>query len=373
MSYYIGLMSGTSADGIDAVLVSITDQELKVVEAISVDYPQSLLNDILKVTTAAKIDLVEICELDIRLGLAFSDAVLKLTDSMDRNRIIAIGSHGQTIHHSPDGNYPFTKQLGNGATIALTTGINTVTDFRSNDMAAGGQGAPLAPLFHQGYFKSAQENRAIINIGGIANLTYLPTSDEHQHGHNNNRQFIGFDTGPGNALLDCWANLHLKAPYDNNGQWAQAGELDSRLLEQLLTDPYFMKSAPKSTGKEYFNLNWLKGFIDIETADPQKIQTTLTHLTAASIAQCVNQVTQDQDAVYLCGGGTKNLYLMTLISEYCSNRKIGTTNQLGIDPDFVEAIAFAWLAKARIEETPLDTMPITGASKPVKLGAVYLA
>ena len=369
MSYYVGLMSGTSADGIDAVLVSFEDQKIDLIESISVDYDKSLSDDIARITTQARIDLIEIGELDIRLALAFSNAVLNLTQSVDRDLIVAIGSHGQTVHHSPDGNYPFTMQLGDGATIAQTTGINTVTDFRSKDVAAGGQGAPLAPLFHQQYFQSTQENRVVINIGGIANLTYLSKS----HDHKNSQQFIGFDTGPGNALLDCWAGRHLNTPYDNKGEWARAGEIDSILLERFLTDSYFKKSPPKSTGKEYFNPGWLKKYFDAETIDAQKIQTTLTHLTASSIAQCVNEFTKEQDAVYLCGGGTKNLYLVELIAQYCKNRKIGTTGELGIDPDFVEAIAFAWLAKARIEEKALDTRLITGASGPVTLGAVYLA
>lgn len=368
MSYYIGLMSGTSADGIDAVLVSIKDEKIDLVEALSVEYDKSLFDDIVRITTQARIDLIEIGELDVRLGLAFSNAVLILTQSVNPDCIAAIGSHGQTILHSPDGDYPFTMQLGNGATIAQTTGINTVTDFRSNDIAAGGQGAPLAPLFHQHYFKSNAENRVIVNIGGIANLTYLSTSHEHKNG----QQIIGFDTGPGNALLDCWANIHLTTPFDNKGEWARAGEIDRILLERFLADPYFKKSPPKSTGKEYFNLGWINNFVNTRSSQAQNIQTTLTHLTALSIAQCVNELTEEQDAVYLCGGGTKNLYLLELLELYCKNIKISTTSELGIDPDFVEAIAFAWLAKSRIEEKVLDTRPITGASAPVILGATYL-
>lgn len=369
MSYYIGLMSGTSADGIDAVMVSIEDENIDFIKSISVDYDKSLLDDIVAITSRSKIDLIEIGELDVRLGLAFSNAVLSLTQSVDLDLVAAIGSHGQTVHHSPEGNYPFTMQLGSGATIAQTTGIRTVTDFRSNDIAAGGQGAPLAPLFHQEFFSSTQENRSIINIGGIANLTYLSKS----HDHKNGRQITGFDTGPGNALLDCWASLHLNTPYDTNGDWARSGKIDRVLLQRFLADPYFKKPPPKSTGKEYFNLRWLKDFFDIETVDPTNIQTTLTHLTALSIANCLNENNNEHDAVYLCGGGTKNLYLMEQIEHYSNKTKIGTTMSLGIDPDFVEAVAFAWLAKTRIEEKALDTRLITGASRPVILGAVYLA
>ena len=369
MSYYIGLMSGTSADGIDAVLVSIDDQRINLIKSLSVDYDNSLYDDIVTLSTKSQVSLIELGELDIKLGLAFADAVKTLTQAFKRDQIVAIGSHGQTVHHNPNSNYPFTMQLGDGATIAVKTGINTVTDFRSNDMAAGGQGAPLAPLFHQQYFQSAKENRMIINIGGIANLTYLSKSDQQKPGP----QFFGFDTGPGNALIDSWTNLHLGQAYDNKGEWARHGELDSNLLAQLLDDPYFKLAAPKSTGKEYFNLDWLKDFIDIECCHPQNISTTLTHLTAASIAQCMQKHTPNCGAVYLCGGGTKNLFLIELISKYADNFKISTTQDLGIDPDFVEAIAFAWLAKTRVDEKALDTRLITGASQPVILGTIHLA
>ena len=372
MSYYIGLMSGTSADGIDAVLVSINAEQIDLVNSVSVDYDPSLFETIISTFTKPKVSLLEIGELDVRLGLAFSDAVFKLTKSIDRDLIVAIGSHGQTIHHSPDGNYPFTMQLGSGATIALNTGIRTVTDFRSNDMAAGGQGAPLAPLFHQQYFTSSKQTRAIVNIGGIANLTYLSKSQPLEGGQNAIQPFIGFDTGPGNALIDCWASQHLNMPYDDKGEWARSGENDTELLQQFRSDPYFKKPAPKSTGKEYFNLDWLRGFIDSEKHPPQNVASTLTHLTAASIAQAVDEYTDTHAGIYLCGGGTRNLYLVELISHYCKNRKVATTDKLGIDPDFVEAIAFAWLAKRRIEEEALDTRLITGAKRPVTLGTVYL-
>ena len=372
MPYYIGLMSGTSADGIDAVIVSINDDQIDLIQSISVDYDKSLFEDIVTAFTQSKLSLVEIGELDIRLGLAFADAVLKLTQSIDASQIVAIGSHGQTVHHSPNSNYPFTMQLGNGATIALQTGLRTVTDFRSNDIAAGGQGAPLAPLFHQQYFKSSKQSRVIINIGGIANLTYLSKALDCKHEQEVTLPFIGFDTGPGNALIDSWASLHINMPYDDKGEWARGGDIDTHLLQQLLNDPYFKKAAPKSTGKEYFNLDWLRGFIDVENCHPQNVSTTLTHLTAASIAQAIINYTDTEAGIYLCGGGVRNLYLVELISHYSKNRKVSTTQALGIDPDFVEAIAFAWLAKARIEEKALDTRLITGARQPVILGTVHL-
>lgn len=364
MTFYIGLMSGTSADGIDAVLASAGDKNIDIIETISVDYDKALLNDIVRITTQASTDLVAMGELNIRLGLAFADAALNLTQCVDRRQITAIGSHGQTVHHSPDGDFPFTMQLGDGATIAQTTGINTVTDFRSSDIAAGGQGAPLAPLFHQQYFKSNLENRVIINIGGIANITCLPKSGT--------RKVIGFDTGPGNALLDYWSDLHLNAPYDNKGEWGRKGKMNRNLLQRFLTDPYFNKLPPKSTGKEYFNAGWINNFIETAKIDPRDVQTTLTHLTAASIAESVNNFTQQYDAVYLCGGGTKNNFLVELIAQYCENRKVDTTEALGVDPGIVEASAFAWLAKARIEEIAHDTSMITGATRPVILGAVHL-
>lgn len=363
MPYYIGLMSGTSADGIDAVLVDIEDQKIELLQSISVGYEKSLYDDIIHVITQPRIDLSTLGRLNIRLGNAFADAVTKLTHTVNREHVVAIGSHGQTVYHHPEGDHPFTLQLGDGATIAVKTGIDTVTDFRSSDMVAGGQGAPLAPLFHQHFFGSATENRTIINVGGIANLTYLPMSES--------QAVTGFDTGPGNALMDAWTKLNLGTPFDRNGEWAMAGELDQGLLENFLADRYFEKRPPKSTGKEYFNLDWLNDFIDINTAHPQNVQTTLAHLTAASIGRSVTEFTGKNDAVYLCGGGTGNGFLVNLISHYCGNRKVDTTQALGVDPDFVEAIAFAWLAKSRIDRKTLDTTHITGACRPVTLGAIY--
>ena len=365
MVYYVGLMSGTSADGIDAALVSFENSSIEVIKSTSTQYCKSLFENIVQVCANDSVNLNQLGELDARLGHAFSDAAIELIKNIDKDKIVAIGSHGQTIYHSPSGDYPFTMQLGSGAIIAQRTGINTVVDFRSNDIAANGQGAPLAPLFHQQCFTSKKENRAIVNIGGIANITYL-SSD-------NSTPLFGFDTGPGNALLDAWTQKHLNLPYDNNGDWASHGELIESVLMDCLNDSYFKKMPPKSTGKEYFNLNWLSTFINLETADPQNIQTTVAHLTAYSIAQSINEFAPLTDCLYLCGGGAKNSFMIKLIEHYTDNRPVYTTAKLGIDPDFVEAVAFAWLAKCRIEHTALDTASVTGASKPVTLGSVYLA
>lgn len=361
---YIGLMSGTSIDGIDAALVDFTDNNFRLIETRYLPYPgpmKSRLGKILKENQTAPADTAELDnELASLNARAVNDLLAKHKD--DKTRIKAIGYHGQTVFHQPEGDNPNSIQLGDPNVLAEKTGITVVADFRRMDMAAGGQGAPLAPAFHQYLFRDESENRAILNLGGIANLTILPAD--------NSKPVTGFDTGPGNCLLDEWIGLQGKQ-FDENGEWARQGQLNKSMLDTLLADPYFSKAPPKSTGREYFHLDWIRTHIDTDSEKPQNVQTTLTYLTAETISHALKKYAPETRQVFVCGGGTHNRFLCSLLQEQLGNIKLASTAQLGLDPDWVEACAFAWLAQQRIEKRPANIPSVTGASKPVLLGAVY--
>ncbi len=295
---------------------------------------------------------------DVELGHVFAQAALtglRKTTVAAKN-INAIGSHGQTIRHMPNGEAPFTIQIADPNIIALRTGITTVADFRRRDIAAGGQGAPLAPAFHHFLFNEKNKNRIIVNIGGIANLTVL-----------NQKEIIGFDTGPGNTLLDAWSAHHSGCDYDHNGSWARTGKIISTLLAALLDDAYFKKAYPKSTGIEYFNLIWLKKFLTNEK--PQDVQATLTALSAVTIANAVKPFHADE--IILCGGGVHNHYLTELLQQNCANAAVVSSEEVGVHPDWIEAIGFAWLAKQTIENQPGNIPSVTGAKQKTILGGIY--
>jgi anhydro-N-acetylmuramic acid kinase len=305
--------------------------------------------------------------LDMELGTLFAQAalsVLKKTDLRPRD-IRAIGSHGQTVRHRPGGRYPFTLQIGNPSMIAERTGITTVTDFRSRDIAAGGQGAPLVPAFHRWLFHSPSRNRAIVNIGGIANVTHLPASGA----------VTGFDTGPGNTLLDQWARCRLGKNYDEGGLWAQGGNVSTVLLERLLTDDYFAAPAPKSTGREYFNMAWLdvalSGLATSVTA--QDVQATLVELSTRTIADALACLSPKTDEIYICGGGSHNTTLLHSLERHVGDTPVRTTQPLGLDPDWVEACAFAWLAQRTLAGLPGNLPSVTGATHAAILGGIYPA
>ena len=277
--------------------------------------------------------------------------------------IRAIGNHGQTVRHRPNGGRAFTLQIGNPSVIAELTGITTVADFRARDMAAGGQGAPLVPAFHRWLFHSPTRNRVIVNIGGIANITHIPTSGP----------ITGFDTGPGNTLLDQWIHRHHGAAHDTEGKWAMTGKVSPPLLKQLLDDPYFGMPHPKSTGREHFNLSWLDAALSrFGTAVvPQDVQATLVELTAHAIAKGLGCITERTDEVYVCGGGSHNAALMHSLERHISDIPIDTTAALDLHPDWVEACAFAWLAHRRLEGLPGNIPQVTGAQHAVVLGGIY--
>ncbi len=362
--HYIGLMSGTSMDGIDAALVRFGDPGVELIATGQHPYPETLQHALRKAAlTPVDEPIDNLGALDRQVGEYFRDAALDLIGKagIDKGRIAAIGSHGQTVRHQPDGLHPYSLQIGNPETIAGGTGVTTVADFRSADIAAGGQGAPLVPPFHEWLFGRSQQDRVILNIGGIANVTILPSGDA---------PVTGFDTGPGNTLLDLWVRKHRKLPFDRDGEWAASGSVDETLLERLLTYEYFRLPPPKSTGVEEFNLAWLER-IGLGTCGPADIQATLAELTAASIARHVLEHAPGTREVFVCGGGAHNHDLMARLARNLPETAVATTAAVGLDPDWVEAVAFAWLAMRTMNDQTGNLPSVTGASRKVVLGAIH--
>ena len=362
--YYIGLISGTSVDGIDCALVGFAQDQTQLIAASSYPMPSALRDRVLQLCSGQSTTLQEIGEVHIALGREFGSAVIELLENTDLSAddIIAIGSHGQTVWHEPDGDLPFTLQLADPNTIAAITNITTVADLRGRDLVVGGQGAPLAPLLHRELFQSTEIDRAVVNIGGMSNVTFLPSQGD----------CLAFDTGPGNVLLDYWVNKHQQQPFDKDGEWAATGTANSDLLNALLNDEFLNRQPPKSTGREHFNGEWLEQHLSqLEKEIPtQDTQATLLEFTAQSLAEALTQYGNATE-IYLCGGGAHNKQLVATLSNILSNAAIASSSELGIDPDWVEAVAFAWLAKMAMENRTLDTAPFTGANQAVKLGAIY--
>ncbi len=371
---YIGLMSGTSADSIDAALLDLSGTP-KLLDKHSHPLPPDTKQEILALCQPGDNEIDRMGSLDRQLGHLFAQAVEQLLRQaqLPAQQITAIGSHGQTIRHRPPGTtpQPFSLQIGDPNIIAEETAITTVADLRRRDMAAGGQGAPLAPSFHRALFQPQQGHRCIVNIGGMANISWLAADGTNS----------GFDTGPGNALLDYWIHKQRQQAFDHNGDWAASGHCDPQLLDKLLQHPFFAQPAPKSTGREAFNAHWLEQQLTHEI-DVCDIQATLTALSAHSIAEAIRQsdprtsVEQPLE-IFICGGGTHNRQMMKLLSHELTARQItsapNSTEQLGIDPDWVEAAGFAWLAKQCIERQTTDTRATTGARQQTILGGIYYA
>ncbi len=368
MSLYIGLMSGTSADAIDAAIVDISDGQFKVLSAMCFPLQPELRTSILELYEPGNNEIDRVGELDNLIGCALADCVNQLLkhNQLSKDAITAIGSHGQTIRHRPHANthQSFTLQIGNPNIIAQNTGIRTICDFRRRDMACGGQGAPLTPAFHQHAFASTSHNRAVVNIGGIANLTCLPIGGD----------VVGFDTGPGNGLMDAWVWKHKQQKYDDGGTWASSGRINQALLNQLMANDYIHALAPKSTGRESFCLSWLtqelKCHSSLTAADTQA---TLLEFTAQSISLHIKKHCPTHTEVYLCGGGVHNAALVSRLKQHLSDYVIDTTLTLGIPPDDVEAITFAWLAMRTWKGLHGNLPKVTGANQAVILGAIYPA
>jgi anhydro-N-acetylmuramic acid kinase len=358
---HIGIMSGTSLDGVDAALVSFENGTCQLKETQFLAYPDTLKAELLALHEPQHNELEAACILGCRLARLYADTVNQLLKKAKVNAadITAIGCHGQTIRHRPE--QEFTLQIGNNALLAELTNISVVGDFRSRDIAAGGQGAPLVPAFHQAIFGSTKVNRAIVNIGGIANITYL----------GKNGSVLGFDTGPGNMLLDSWCKLKTGKDYDKNGDWAATGVVIDSLLTNMIAEPYFALPPPKSTGRDLFNDHWLKQHQLYPHLRPQDLARTLLALTAYTIADSIMTDCNDTDEVYVCGGGAHNTLLINTLNAALGNTQVKPTNVLGIDVDWVEAVAFAWLAKQTIENQPSNLPAVTGAKGLRVLGAVF--
>jgi anhydro-N-acetylmuramic acid kinase len=364
--HYIGLMSGTSMDALDAVVVDFASTPPRLIASHSLRLDNALRQEILELCSPGHNEIERLAELDVRIGQVSALATLQLLEKAELTAaaITGIGSHGQTIRHSPDTAIPYTLQIGDPNTIAQLSGITTVADFRRRDLVVGGQGAPLVPAFHQSLFRSQEKNRVILNIGGIANISILP-ADLSQ-------PVSGFDTGPGNMLMDAWTQLYHRQPYDEGGNWARGGSVDDELLNDLLADPYLSLRPPKSTGREKYNLRWLEKQLSGEQS-PRDVQASLCEQTAATIAYAVLQFAPDTEEIYVCGGGAHNGYLLERISAYLDGCHVTTTSDLGVDPQWVEAMAFAWLARQTLQGLPGNLPAVTGASEAVILGGIYPA
>jgi anhydro-N-acetylmuramic acid kinase len=363
---YIGLMSGTSLDGVDALLVDFGAASPVIRASHHQTYAPDLQTALLELSHASHPELHGLAQLDVALGELYAVTVQTLLTRArtDAKAIAAIGCHGQTVRHHPHGIHPYTLQLGDPNIIAERTGITTVADFRRRDIAAGGQGAPLVPAFHAAMFRHPERTRVILNLGGIANITVLPQ---------NIRQTVtGFDTGPANVLLDGWVARHCGTAYDAGGRWASGGTQLPALLERLLADVYFTQAPPKSTGRERFNLEWVEAQLD-GTEDPQDVQATLLELTARSVAQAIAIHAESAEEILVGGGGAYNSALMQRLALHLAPRIVHSTAAYGVEPQAVEAMAFAWLAQQTLRGEPGNLPAVTGARRPVILGGIYRA
>lgn len=367
MQLFIGIMSGTSLDGIDVALCAFEDAAVEKTDCQLLatqfsPYPAGIKLALLALHNPNNNELEASILLGNLLAGLYADAVNELLTAAKKNAkdITAIGCHGQTIRHRPE--LGFTLQIGNAALLAELTNISVVSDFRSRDIAAGGQGAPLVPAFHKAQFSDSHKNRAIVNIGGIANITYLAT----------NSDVLGFDSGPGNMLIDSCVKQHLNQDFDADGAWAATGVVLDSLLFNMLAEPYFALPPPKSTGRDLFNDNWLKQHLLYPHLRPQDVVRTLTALTAQSIYDALKEC-GDVDEIYICGGGAHNRLLIADLQTLLDKTPVYTTKTLGIDVDWVEAVAFAWLAKQTIENKPSNLPLVTGAKGLRVLGAIHPA
>lgn len=363
---YIGLMSGTSIDSIDAVLVRFDQSQPEILGYSSETIPSEIrhrLHDVCLL--AGQAPLHEVTRLDVLCGRLFALAAQRLLDKFDcsAQQVTAIGSHGQTIYHNPDSATPGSTQIGDPNIIAELTGITTVADFRRRDIAAGGQGAPLVPAFHQSVFQHEGEDRVVVNIGGIANITVLPGDKQSA--------IYGFDTGPGNTLIDLWVKQQCGQDMDKDASYALRGRVNIPLLEHLQSDPYFCRAAPKSTGREYFNKHWLEQYLVNTKISPEDVQATLCQLTAATILTSITNSAPSTQRLLVCGGGVHNPLIMQALKDNTSKIQVSSTSEFGVMPEQVEAIAFAWLAKQTLNSEHGSIAAVTGARKPSILGAIY--
>ncbi len=359
----IGMLSGTSRDGVDAVLVNFNGESMDILHALCTPYPTAIRQTLDQLLATGEPPAAKLAQLlDENLAFFFARVAQNLVREagLEMRDIRAIGSHGQNVWHRPGDEPPLSIQLGKGDLIARNTGTTVVNDFRSADIQAGGEGAPLAPLLHTVIFRSDSENRAILNLGGIANLTLLPAGGD----------VSGFDCGPGVCLMDEWIHRQLQQDFDNRGRWAATGQADTGLLDRMLADPYFSRSPPKSTGLEYFSMAWLDRMLSQAPPSAADVQATLVELSVASVVRSLGE-TGLPDRLLVCGGGVHNDYLMLRLAAALPAVAVELTSGYGTDPDWVEGVLFAWLARERLSERAQDTARITGAKHPVLLGEIH--
>ena len=359
---YIGLMSGTSLDGVDAVLADLSNARPALIERHYLPFDDELKNELLALHHPAHNELHRSQLVANRLAQLYAQSISALLEKTDiaTTQIVAVGCHGQTIRHCPEHDY--TLQIGNSALLAELSGIRVVSDFRSRDIAAGGQGAPLVPAFHDKVLRDPSHHRVVVNIGGISNLTDLPP----------NAATSGFDCGPGGLLMDAWCMRHLVQPYDADGIWAASGKTLPALLERMLDEPFFALPPPKSSGRDLFNMGWLESRLKGDEAAAD-VQATLLELTCQSIARSIREYCFGAQEIYLCGGGAHNSALRARLAALLPGSTIDTTDSLGVSGDFLEAIAFAWLAQQTLHGQPANLPAVTGARHPCVLGAIYPA
>jgi len=364
MSLYLGLMSGTSIDAIDAVLLDLGSEQVRVVQQSSREFPAALKTALESALDTDHLSATDLWRLDALLGEEFATAALDCLGAaaIPASEVKAIGSHGQTIFHAPHAKPPVTVQLGDPNIIAQRCAITTVADFRRRDLAAGGEGAPLAPAFHHAVFSKPGCDRGILNLGGIANISLLPGDPA--------RPLLGFDTGPANTLMDLWCQCHHGEAYDSQGNFAASGSLNQELLEKLLDDPYFRRLCPKSTGREYFDMDWLEKRL-LPGLAPASVQRTLCELTVRSVAAGIAAQSVEISELYVCGGGARNPVLMEALARVMAPCTVAVTDVLGISAQAVEGAAFAWLAKQCLDGLPGNRPEVTGARDSVILGGIY--
>lgn len=376
--YYVGLMSGTSVDSIDAIIVDLSNDKIQLCETHSHAIPDNLRRDVIALFEPGDNEIDRLGAIDIAMGQLFAQAALQVIKKagLTPSQVKAIGSHGQTIRHRPStglkssarveiDNNGFTLQIGDPNTLAELSGVTTVADFRRRDMACGGQGAPFAPAFHQAMMPDNVNTAVFLNMGGIANITLM----------HNQSIVCGFDTGPANCLMDAWIQQHKHQSYDSEGTWAKSGHVNKVLLAKLLTDGYFSRPPPKSTGREQFTLVWLERHLtnistELSSVD---IQATLLALSSHSIAGAIKALPNQPSVVYCCGGGTKNLALIEALELQCPDYIFTDTTELGIAPSWIEASAFAWFAQRTMTGQTLDLQAVTGANAKRVAGAIYQA
>ena len=356
-------MSGTSADSIDCAVLDLSSNKIKVIGCKNFEIPKDLKTDIIDASQSKELEQALIDDLDFKMAEVLVNSVKEAIEDfhIDFKEIKAIGSHGQTIKHQPKSKAPFSLQVGDPQKISNDLKIKTIGNFRNDDIQSGGEGAPLTPIFHETVFASDKKRKAIVNIGGITNITVLDYPE-----------VIGFDTGPGNCLMDCWSRVNKIGNYDDKGTWAASGMINQSLLETMMSDSYFARQYPKSTGPDYFNHEWIKDKLLQSSLKitPRDVQATLLQVTVLSLMNSINSLQLSDQNIYLCGGGIHNELLCKEINKNCKT-EVKTTSELGIDPDYLEAICFAWLAKQRIDKKSFDLNRITGSKGKVYLGRIY--